>query len=82
MTPEEARNKLTPAEKHLIHILAESGGSTKEAAFRIGVSRHTVRNQRAHINEKLGTSSITEVWSLLGYLRVPYSERKRDGRNS
>lgn len=82
MTKEEALSLLTPAEKHVIYVLSQTGGSSKEASYRIGVSRHTIRNHRANINIKLGTSSITEVWSLLGYLRVPYTERQKYDRHT
>lgn len=75
MTSEEALALLTPTEILVTKTLADSGGSSKETAFKLGISRNTIRHHRSNINAKLGTSSISEVWVVLGYLRLPPERR-------
>lgn len=71
MTHEEAWARLTPREREVVRALVDRGGSTKEAAHELGLARHTVRNFRRDINERLGTSGLIEALTVLGLVRRP-----------
>jgi DNA-binding NarL/FixJ family response regulator len=59
--PEEpTRPDLTPREREILQLLAE-GKSNKEVARALGISTRTAENHRAHIMEKLGFRSFSEL---------------------
>jgi DNA-binding NarL/FixJ family response regulator len=62
---------LSPRELEVMRTVVECGGSTKEAAHRLGLTRETVRNYRSIAYQRTGTSSATEFWAAMGWLRLP-----------
>jgi len=67
----EAWEKLTPRHQECIRVLVERGGSTKEAARELGVSRFTVRRWRSDIYQRLGASGLVDALNILGMVRKP-----------
>ena len=58
--PEGAVSRLTAREREIVKLVAESK-SNKEVAHTLGISVKTVESHRAHIMEKLGLHSVTEL---------------------
>jgi FixJ family two-component response regulator len=52
--------RLSEREREILALIAE-GHSSKEAARRLGISPRTVDTHRAHLAEKLETSSLAEM---------------------
>jgi len=71
MTTDEALAMLTPAEIRIMRGVVDAGGSTKIAAHNLSLSRHTVRNCRSLVYQRLGVHSAAEAWIALGWLRLP-----------
>jgi len=55
-----ALDNLTPKERHVLQLIAE-GHSSKEIAFLLHVSFHTVKTHRNHIMEKLELHNVAEL---------------------
>ena len=58
--PESAVSRLTPREREIVKLVAE-GMSNKEVAHTLSITIKTVESHRAHIMEKLGLHSVTEL---------------------
>jgi FixJ family two-component response regulator len=52
--------KLTPREKEVLEMISR-GWSTKEIASALSLSPRTIETHRAHIAEKIGTTSVAEM---------------------
>lgn len=57
---DESSPDLTPRQRDVVRLMAE-GLSTKEIAFRLGLSVKTVETHRAQIMERLGVDSVAGV---------------------
>ncbi len=57
---DEGSPELTPRQRDIVRLIAE-GLSTKEIAFRLGLSAKTVETHRAQIMQRLGVDSVAGV---------------------
>jgi len=55
---------LSPREREVLDMVA-AGWTTKEIAGALGISPRTIESHRAHLAEKLGTSSVAEMVRLV-----------------
>ena len=62
---------LTDRELEVARVVVECGGSTKDAAQRLGVSRNGIRNHRSSCIRKAGVETSAEFWIAMGWMRIP-----------
>ncbi len=56
----ESPRELTPRQRETLQLIAQ-GHSTKEIAFRLGVSVKTVETHRLQLKERLGIYSVADL---------------------
>lgn len=61
----------TARQLEIFNTWIKSGGSQKEAAYELGISIKTVKNQMTDLYYRLEVSSNIEACIKLGYLRIP-----------
>jgi len=64
-----ATNDLTPRETEVMRTLLHVGGSTKETARRLGITRQRVRQIRSTVYSKTYVKSAYEFWAKFGWIR-------------
>ena len=66
----ERYSHLTPREREVVGLICE-GLTTKAIAAQLGISAHTVRNQRTSIFRKMGVPSAVDLVRLMATLQLP-----------
>lgn len=68
MTPDEALALLRPRELEAVKL---AWRGQREAAHRMGITVHTLKNHLDRAYHALGVGSLLDMYVLLGWLRIP-----------
>jgi DNA-binding CsgD family transcriptional regulator len=66
---------LTPRELEILDLVSRPGGSRKEAACALGISKHTVDHHLTIVYAKLGVDNVGAAARRLGQLETGQSPR-------